>query len=126
MYAATLTTLIVAGLYLILLAFMFNTNGLGTTLLYKFAPFLLGAALLFVAAEQSGTISVTGADPGVGLGARPSPVACISRLKLPTAEGPDTRCALASTGPVSGVYVASNTSAAALTLTSERIRALRA
>ena len=62
MFTATLTTLIVAGLYLILLAFMFNTNGLWTTLLYKFAPFLLGAALIFIAASQSGIIHLTPRD----------------------------------------------------------------
>ncbi len=130
MYEATLTTLIVTGLYLILLAFMFNTNGLWTTFLYKFAPFLLGCALLFIAAEQSGTISVAPVAPGVPastLSSRAGPVACVARLKLPTADGPDThRCALASLGPVSGVYVPSNTSAAAHTLMSERMRALRA
>ena len=125
MYAATLTTLIVAGLYLILLAFMFNAPGFMSTLLYKLIPFVLGAALLFIAADISGVVTVGTPGTPEGLGARAGPVACVSRLKLPTAEGPDTRCALASLGPVSGVYVASNTSAAALTPMSERIRAIR-
>ena len=87
MYAATLTTLIVAGLYLILLAFMFNAPGFMSTLLYKLIPFVLGAALLFIAADISGVVTVGTPGTPEGLGARAGPVACVSGLKLPTAEG---------------------------------------
>jgi len=51
MYEATLTVMSVTGIYLLLGAFLMNTENTLSAFIFKFIPFVLGAALIYLAVE---------------------------------------------------------------------------
>jgi hypothetical protein len=61
----TTVTLLVSAAYLILgLALIMNTTNLRSAIMFKVIPFILGCALLYVAAYQNGMVGAPG-TPGV-------------------------------------------------------------
>lgn len=125
MYEATLTVMSVTGIYLLLGAFLMNTKNTLSAFIFKFIPFVLGAALIYLAVEMyRAPETVFGDTPGASAAIIGTPGQCISRRKLPTVDHPGTVCSLVWND--TGRRVPSNTSTALLTPMSERMTGIRA
>ena len=123
MYEATLTVMSVTGIYLLLGAFIMNTENAMSAFIFKFIPFVLGAALIYLAVEMyRAPETVFGDTPGASAAIIGTPVQCISRRKLPTVDAPGSVCILARN--VSSMRAPSNILMAANTPTRPRYAAI--
>ena len=119
----TTVTLLVSAAYLILgLALIMNTENIRSAIIFKVIPFVLGCALLYVAAYQNGMVGAPGAPAVESISmilpnGRPPRVACVARLKLEHAPS----CMLA----IATRRVPSNKSTALLAPMSERTAPIR-
>lgn len=119
MYEATLTVMSVTGIYLLLGAFLMNTENATSAFLFKFIPFVLGAALIYLAVEMyRAPETVFGDTPGASAAIVGTPGQCISRRKLPTVDHPGTVCSLVRNDTTR--RAPSNITSALLTPMSER------